>query len=118
MGDDDQCLNGQAGAEGGSDLRGRSDSPDPVLSACVRMDASVDLEWRQQPEKILVFRLCRILLSPVRYCDGSIFESVAAAADSQENVRKDVEIRAVPGYTVSMFIVLRVKEWTRRYGIL
>ena len=52
MGDDDQCLNGQAGAEGGSDLRGRSDSPDPVLSACVRMDASVDLEWRQQPEKL------------------------------------------------------------------
>ena len=82
MGDDDQCLNGQAGAEGGSDLRGRSDSPDPVLSACVRMDASVDLEWRQQPEKILVFFRSRIFLSAVRDRNGSVFKSAAVAADS------------------------------------
>ena len=72
------------------------------------MDAFVDLETGKQPEKIFVFCICRFLFSDFRYCDGGVSESTHPAADSQENVRKKIEIRAVLSYTVSMFIVLRV----------
>ena len=118
MGDDDQRLNRQAGTERSPDLRGGSGSPDSVLPSRFRLAASVDLERGKQPEKVLVFRRGRLLFPSVRHHNGGVFESAVITADSQENVRKNIEIRAVPGYTVSMFIVLRVREWTRRYDIL
>ena len=82
MGNDDQRFNGQAGTERRSDLCGRSDSSDSVLPACFRMDPALDLEWRKQPEKILVFFRSRIFLSAVRDRNGSVFKSAAVAADS------------------------------------
>lgn len=118
LGDADQRLDRQAWTEGSADLCGGSDTADLLLSAGVRLGDTLAFPARNQPEEIFSARGRRPFLSDLRYRNGGLSESPDPAADSAENVRKKIEIKAVPGYTVSMFIVLRGKEWTRRYNIL
>lgn len=118
LGDDDQCFNGQAGTEGSRDLCRRCDPADSFLSSGFWMAAAVGPKRRKQPEKISVSDSNGTLFPSVWSCDRGVSQSDSAAADFEENVRKNVEIGAVLGYTVSMLIVLRIKEWMRRYDIL
>ena len=76
------------------------------------------MEAGKQSKKVFVSCCSRLFFPDLWYCNGSVSESVDFTADSKENVRKNIEIGTILGYTVSMFNVLRVKEWMRRYNIL